>query len=157
MANWYVNIDGNQGGPYSEADFEHMRAQGMIPPNAFVWREGMADWVLARDLPGGMAGVAPQAAMPPSSWPAMGGASSAEPVPTGPNGLVIAAYVLGSCALFCSCLTGIPAITCSILALNQPGQAKHAKTALLVSIIGTVLGMACGVVLNTVILPSLEP
>ena len=91
MANWYVNIDGNQAGPYSEADFENMRAQGMIPPNAYVWREGMANWVFASELPGGTP-AAPTMAPPPSAWPAPGVYQPTTPSSDGPNGLVIASY-----------------------------------------------------------------
>ena len=145
MANWYINIDGNQAGPYSEADFESMRAQGMIPPNAYVWKEGMANWVFASELPGGTP-AAPTMQPPPSSWPAPGVYQPTTPASTGPNGLVIASYILGGLGLGCGCLTGIPAIVCAVNAMKQPGQGRHAKIALWVSIgclvVGTIIGVA---------------
>ena len=100
MANWYINIDGNQAGPYSEADFESMRAQGMIPPNAYVWKEGMANWVFASELPGGTPAAPPPAA--PPAWPSAGAAPGMyQPVvdDAKPNGLVIASYALAGLAL----------------------------------------------------------
>ncbi|MEY3142605.1 MAG: hypothetical protein RLY21_1098 [Planctomycetota bacterium] len=143
MANWYVNIDGNQAGPYSEADFENMRAQGMIPPNAYVWKEGMPNWVYASELPGGT-----PAAPPPTSWPAPGVYQQTTPVPSGPSGLVITAYILGGLGLGCGCLTGIPAIICATIAMKQPGQERHAKVALWVSVGCLIVGIVVGVALQ---------
>jgi hypothetical protein len=149
MANWYINIDGNQAGPYSEADFENMRAQGMIPPNAYVWKEGMANWVFASELPGGTPAAPPPAA--PPAWPSAGAAPGMyQPVvdDAKPSGLVIASYALAGLALLCSCITGIPAIICAAIAMSQPGQRRHAKIALIVSIVCLVVGMVVGAIIN---------
>jgi hypothetical protein len=170
VANWYVSVNGNQSGPYTEADFERMRAQGMVPPQAYVWREGMKDWILASDLPGGASAAPPPPPVSdrspqfgPSAYPFATDpfASRGQPYAPSPYGveqaaaspspLVIAAYVLGGCAVLCSCFTGIPAIICAAIAMGQPGQRKHGMVALFVSIACLVVGMIIGIVLNEIL------
>lgn len=162
MANWYVSVNGGQAGPYPEADFERMRAQGLVPPNAYVWCEGMGNWILASELPGGasvapppLPTMAPPPGVGPSAYPFATGGQQFGAVPYGapipaasPSGLVIAAYVLGGLALLCSCLTGLPAIICAALAMGQPEQRRHATIALIVSIVCTVVGAIIGILLN---------
>lgn len=160
MANWYVSVNGSQAGPYPDAEFERMRAQGMVPPDAYVWCDGMVNWILASELPGGASPARSSAFSDPLIGPgpgaypsAMGGAGfgaapGGEVPAAAPNGLVITAYVLGGCALLCSCLTGIPAIVCAVVAMGQPGQRKNGIIALIVSIVCTALGMLIGIILN---------
>jgi hypothetical protein len=61
---------------------------------------------------------------------------------------VIASYILGGLGLGCGCLTGIPAIVCASIAMKQPGQERHAKIALWVSIGCLIVGMVIGVTLQ---------
>lgn len=168
MADWYVSVNGGQAGPFPEAEFERMRARGLVPQNAFVWREGMANWILASELPGGASAAPPP---PPITGPSPGIGPSAYPFATGgqqfgaapygavtpaasPNGLVVAAYVLGGLALLCSCFTGLPAIICAAIAMGQPEQRRHATLALIVSIVCTGVGMIIGIVLNALFAPQ---
>jgi uncharacterized membrane protein YhaH (DUF805 family) len=45
MANWFVSINGDQKGPYPTEQLRQLVADGLIPRDAFVWREGMAQWL----------------------------------------------------------------------------------------------------------------
>jgi hypothetical protein len=42
---WYFAIDGQSQGPISEADLDARVQSGAIPPDTFIWREGMASWL----------------------------------------------------------------------------------------------------------------
>lgn len=42
---WMLNTNGVQTGPYDDAVFRMMYAQGQIPLNAMVWQVGMQSWV----------------------------------------------------------------------------------------------------------------
>lgn len=46
MANWFVSINGDQKGPYPTEQLRQLVADGLIPRDAYVWREGMAQWLL---------------------------------------------------------------------------------------------------------------
>lgn len=55
MANqsqWYYARDDEQQGPVSSAILRKLVANGEISPDDLVWREGMDDWVPARQLKG---------------------------------------------------------------------------------------------------------
>jgi uncharacterized membrane protein YjgN (DUF898 family) len=58
---WYVAHQGQQQGPFPEAQFREFVATGRIRPDMMVWSEGMTDWQRAGDIPGLM----PQGARPP--------------------------------------------------------------------------------------------
>lgn len=60
---WYVAYQGQQQGPYPEAQFREFIAMGRIRPDMLVWSEGMTDWQRAADIPGLM----PQGARPPAT------------------------------------------------------------------------------------------
>src|ERR1043166_242554 len=42
--NWYYADGGTQVGPFADADFDNLIANGTVKPDTLVWREGMADW-----------------------------------------------------------------------------------------------------------------
>ncbi|MGD8859921.1 MAG: GYF domain-containing protein [Myxococcales bacterium] len=46
---WHVSLDGEQHGPYDTPQMVEMLAAGQLGWDAFVWREGMADWEMASD------------------------------------------------------------------------------------------------------------
>ncbi len=68
MANWFVSINGDQKGPYPTEQLRQLVADGLIPRDAFVWREGMAQWLplsqvrISDDVPADAAPSQPQAA-----------------------------------------------------------------------------------------------
>jgi hypothetical protein len=59
---WFCASQGQQHGPYPEAQLREFIARGAVTADTLVWTEGMADWRRADEIPGLMAG----AANPPS-------------------------------------------------------------------------------------------
>ncbi len=62
---WYVSVQGGQEGPISEDEIRQRLSSGRLDANAYVFREGMANWVPVRSQPefaaepGGTAGAPP--------------------------------------------------------------------------------------------------
>jgi predicted Zn finger-like uncharacterized protein len=48
---WFALIANKQEGPFSRAELALKTAQGTIGPRTYLWREGMGDWVRAKDVP----------------------------------------------------------------------------------------------------------
>lgn len=48
---WYVSRDGEMDGPLSDAEMRAEIGNGVVKPEHLVWREGMALWVEAREIP----------------------------------------------------------------------------------------------------------
>src|SRR5271156_6800626 len=74
---WFFAANGQQQGPFPEAQFRDLVARGNISTQTLVWTEGMAGWQKAGDIPGLMS-----VAAGPPSIPQMGGPL----VSTGGNG-----------------------------------------------------------------------
>lgn len=55
---WFFAADGQQQGPYSEAQFRDLIARGTVKAETLVWSEGMAGWQKAGDVPGLLSGGA---------------------------------------------------------------------------------------------------
>ena len=68
---WFFAANGQQQGPYPEAQFRDFIARGMIRPDTLVWSEGMAGWQRAGDMPGLMSAAGGPPAMPRSGGPLM--------------------------------------------------------------------------------------
>ncbi|MEK9280575.1 MULTISPECIES: DUF4339 domain-containing protein [unclassified Bradyrhizobium] len=77
MASWFYASEGKQQGPYPEAQFRDLLAQGIVRPDTLVWTEGMAGWQKAAEIPGLIGGVGA-----PPMVPAAGGS----PVRAGAGG-----------------------------------------------------------------------
>jgi hypothetical protein len=56
MASWFYASEGRQQGPYPEAQFRDLIAQGVVRADTLVWTEGMAGWQKAGEIPGLMSG-----------------------------------------------------------------------------------------------------
>src|SRR5262249_36927646 len=56
---WFFASNGQQQGPYGEAQFRDFIARGGITPDTLVWTEGMAGWQRAGEIPGLMSGARP--------------------------------------------------------------------------------------------------
>jgi hypothetical protein len=69
MANWFYASEGKQQGPYPEAQFRDLVAQGVVRPETLVWSEGMASWQKAGEIPGLFGGGTPPVV--PQGGPAM--------------------------------------------------------------------------------------
>src|SRR4051812_18893157 len=48
---WFALIGNKQEGPLSRAELALKTAQSIIGPRTYLWREGMADWVRAKEVP----------------------------------------------------------------------------------------------------------
>jgi len=49
---WYAAIDNQQAGPFSPEQVQQMVGQGRISKETLVWKQGMADWAQAGQVPG---------------------------------------------------------------------------------------------------------
>lgn len=48
---YMIVVNGQQAGPFTTAQLSQLIAAGQITPQTFVWRQGMADWQQAANLP----------------------------------------------------------------------------------------------------------
>ena len=55
--NWYVGRNGNRTGPFTSDQVRQMAASGQIGPADLLWKEGMANWVVASSVTGLFAGL----------------------------------------------------------------------------------------------------
>ncbi|MCP4617125.1 MAG: DUF4339 domain-containing protein [Bradyrhizobium sp.] len=73
---WFFAANGQQQGPYPEAQFRDLIAAGTVRPDTLVWAEGMAGWQKAGEVPGLMPSGGPPM-MPQGGPPPMMGAGGA--------------------------------------------------------------------------------
>jgi len=66
---WFLAFDGQQHGPYPEAQLRQFIAEGRIAADTPVWTDGMADWQNAGDIPGLFARAAGPPGLPRSGGP----------------------------------------------------------------------------------------
>ena len=63
---WFFAANGQQQGPYPDAQFRDLIARGTVNAQTLVWSEGMAGWQKAGEVPGLIGGGgAPPAMVPP--------------------------------------------------------------------------------------------
>jgi hypothetical protein len=48
---WFLEQEGNETGPWTDAELEEKFREGILVPNTLVWQEGMEDWVPANEVP----------------------------------------------------------------------------------------------------------
>jgi hypothetical protein len=70
---WFYAAQGQQQGPFPEAQFRNLIARNTVTPDTLVWTEGMAGWQKAGDIPGLMPGRSGPPAVPPSGGQRIGG------------------------------------------------------------------------------------
>ena len=61
---WYLAAQGQQYGPFPEAQFREFIASGKVRADTLVWSESMTDWQRAEDIPGLMASAGRPPALP---------------------------------------------------------------------------------------------
>ncbi|HLX16908.1 MAG TPA: DUF4339 domain-containing protein [Bradyrhizobium sp.] len=61
---WFFASQGQQQGPYSEAQFREFISRGTVRAETLVWTDGMAGWQKAREIPGLMSSVSRSPAAP---------------------------------------------------------------------------------------------
>ena len=54
---WFYAYDGQQHGPFPEAQFRDLIARGTVTSQTLVWSDGMAGWQKAAEVPGLMSGA----------------------------------------------------------------------------------------------------
>src|SRR5206468_178113 len=59
---WFYASNGQQQGPYPEAQLRDLVTRGMVGADTLVWTEGMSGWQRAGDIPG----LVPGGSGPPS-------------------------------------------------------------------------------------------
>jgi hypothetical protein len=66
---WFYASQGQQQGPYPEAQLRSLIARGTVTPDTLVWTDGMAGWQRAGDIPGlaSSGGSRPPAVQQPGS------------------------------------------------------------------------------------------
>jgi GYF domain 2 len=69
---WFIAANGQQQGPYPEAQFRDLIARGAVNPQTLVWSEGMAGWLRAGEVPGLMGGRGGPPPMVPPGGAVMG-------------------------------------------------------------------------------------
>src|ERR1700744_362969 len=62
---WFYAAQGQQQGPFQEAQFRNLIARNTVTADTLVGTEGMAGWQKAGDIPGLMSGKSGPPAMPP--------------------------------------------------------------------------------------------
>ncbi|MDR3376053.1 MAG: NINE protein [Ancalomicrobiaceae bacterium] len=70
MAEWYISVGGVRQGPYPTAEVQRLIAEGSIPPEAHVWRDGMVEWQPLSQTEFGIPPLRPPLP-PPMPYPAM--------------------------------------------------------------------------------------
>jgi hypothetical protein len=48
---YFVSIGGQQAGPFSSAQLPQLVQNGNLTPQTYVWKQGMAQWDVAANLP----------------------------------------------------------------------------------------------------------
>src|ERR1700758_4450860 len=76
---WFFAANGQQQGPYPEAQFRDFIARGAVTAQTLVWSEGMSGWQKAGDIPGLMSSQAGPPAMPRSGGPLMSAGGGGAP------------------------------------------------------------------------------
>ena len=49
--NWFVILQGRQSGPFSMGEINSMISGGTVTSGSYVWKQGMADWLPASQIP----------------------------------------------------------------------------------------------------------
>lgn len=128
---YFVEIDGQQAGPFTLDEVRAKLAQGEITESNLAWREGLNEWAPVNDV---------IQAAPPSLPPQQptGPAPIARPPST--SGLAIASLILGCLGFITLGLTGLAAIICGHIARSKIRKSNGAKTGSGIALAGLITG-----------------
>ena len=70
---WFYASEGQQQGPYPEAQLRDLITRGTVRADTLVWTEGMAGWQRAGEIPGLMSGASGPPSIPQAGRAAMVG------------------------------------------------------------------------------------
>jgi GYF domain 2 len=73
MPNWFYAANGQQQGPFGDAQLRDLITNGTVRVDTLVWTEGMAGWQKAAEVPGLMASAGGPPVLPMGGPPMMGG------------------------------------------------------------------------------------
>lgn len=79
---WFYAAQGQQQGPFPEAQLRSLIARGTVTPDTLVWSEGMSGWQRAGDIPG----LTPGGGSRPPAVPQAGGSMAGAGDPYGAGG-----------------------------------------------------------------------
>jgi GYF domain 2 len=68
---WFYASEGQQKGPYPEAQLHDLIVRGTVRADTLVWTEGMSGWQKAADIPGLVSGGSGPPSIPQSGGPVM--------------------------------------------------------------------------------------
>src|SRR5262245_24808468 len=74
MPNWFYAANGQQQGPFADAQLRDLITNGTVRADTLVWTEGMAGWQKAAEVPGLMASAGGPPVLPMGGAPPMMGA-----------------------------------------------------------------------------------
>ncbi len=75
---WFFAANGQQQGPFPEAQFRDFITRGTVRAETLVWTEGMASWQKAGEIPGLLSGGGAPPAMPRADAALVGGAGGGQ-------------------------------------------------------------------------------
>lgn len=132
--NYYVGRDGTQLGTFSLDQLKSDLANGKLRPTDMAWCEGMDDWKPLSEVLEATASAPVSTPPIPPAIPSLPQPLSVPQVPVSAmpameprtSKLAVWSLVCGIATVFCSCITGIPAIIMGIMALNRIGKSQGA-------------------------------
>ncbi len=77
---WFFATQGQQQGPYPEAQLRGLIAKGTVTSQTLVWTEGMSGWQKAEDIPGLMSGGSGPPSIPQSGGPVASAGGNGAPL-----------------------------------------------------------------------------
>lgn len=131
---WYYAQNGQQVGPVSPEELKNLLSSQALVRDTPVWREGMAQWLpanqipeLVQGLPAGMLSQ-PVAGVPYQQVPSV-------------NSMALTSMILGICGLVVAWIfTAIPAVICGHIARRQIRQAAGTQTGDGMALAGLITG-----------------
>ena len=162
----YIHHDGQQQGPFDLELVRSRLADGSFQGSDLAWHEEMTEWMPLSAVLAQQAGGAVPPPVPTGQLPAAQTAGYAGQLPMGQtagyadqppqtSGLAIASLVLGLCSFLLGFLTGLPALICGHLSLNQIKKSGGIIKGRGMAITGLVIGYLTVLIIPVAILAGI--
>lgn len=116
IAVWYYAKDGQQAGPIAQDELQGYFRDNRLALDTNVWRDGMAHWMPANQVPDLMAGVSGGMLTQPAAGAAPYMQVQSQPT----NSMALTSMILGLLGLFVALIfTAIPAVICGHIARKE--------------------------------------
>ena len=113
---WYYAKDGQQAGPIAQDELQGYFRDNRLALDTNVWRDGMAHWMPANQVPDLMAGVSGGMLTQPAAGAAPYMQVQSQPT----NSMALTSMILGLLGLFVALIfTAIPAVICGHIARKE--------------------------------------